>query len=107
MVSLRDFDEQGACHSFDYSTMPDIAGYYYPWFGREGSNNDRGEKEGERIEREAIARSICASCDVVSQCLEYQLERESSSLVAGFIGGKSEEERKLILRARSKAMADA
>jgi hypothetical protein len=106
MVALRDFEAEALCLEFDYSTLPDHAGVFYPWFGREGTNQNRGETDGERQEREAIARSICSPCPVRLQCLEYQMERESSSLAAGFFGGMTEDERKILHRQR-REMAEA
>jgi hypothetical protein len=106
MIELRDFEREAMCLTFDYSTLPDYAGIYYPWFGREGTNSDRGEGAEEKAEREAIARSICSPCPVRLQCLEYQMERESASLAAGFFGGMSEDERKIIHRQR-RDMAEA
>ena len=94
MVRLSDFNTKGACHSFDYSVFPDEVTAYYPFFGPEG--------EGRKglLRREAVARSICSACDVVEKCLQFALERETSSQVDGFFGGKGEDERKEILRAQ-------
>lgn len=92
---IRDL-RKGACRKFDYSTFPDLVGYFYPFFGPEGE----GKKSRER--REQVAKSICSSCDVVDKCLTYALELETSSRVDGVYGGKTEDERKEILRERRK-----
>ncbi|HLK44943.1 MAG TPA: WhiB family transcriptional regulator [Acidimicrobiales bacterium] len=43
------------------------------------------------------AKRVCASCEVVTQCLEYAL---AENIEHGIWGGKSERERRRILRAR-------
>ena len=94
MVQISDFNTKGACYTFDYSVFPDDSPAYYPFFGREG--------EGRKgmLRREKVARAICSGCTVVEQCLQFALERETSSRVDGFFGGKGEDERKEILRAQ-------
>ncbi len=50
------------------------------------------------------ARSICADCRVLSQCLEYALENRIDH---GVWGGCSERERRRILKRRRDAAAPA
>lgn len=96
MVEIFDFNTKGACYGYEYNPYYP----YYPWFG------PVGEKKGaEKDTREAIARMICAECEVVDLCLQYALERETPSRVDGFFGGKTEEERKEILRTKAKQEA--
>lgn len=96
-MDIHNFGRRGACRDFDYSVFPDWVPYYYPFFGPEGEKTGKPKEQ-----REAIARSICSGCTVVEQCLQFALERETSSRVDGFFGGKSEDERKAIIRARVK-----
>jgi Transcription factor WhiB len=106
VVSLNEFDDEAVCTTFDYETLPDYDGAFYPWFGREASEGRRGEGDVERAQREAVARTICAVCPVTAKCLQYGMERESPSLAAGFFGGTGEDERKAMYRRRRKK-ADA
>lgn len=46
------------------------------------------------------AKSICATCDVVQQCLDYALEHDQRF---GIWGGLSERERRKLRRARNAA----
>lgn len=46
------------------------------------------------------AKSICAVCDVVEQCLEYGLASDRGRHRYGVYGGKSERQRRKILRDR-------
>lgn len=56
-----------------------------------------GKAEPGRFERIRKARSICAVCPVVEECLEYALERRE---VYGIWGGKTERERQRIRKQR-------
>lgn len=57
-----------------------------------------GRREPGRFERIRRAREVCDSCPVEQECLEWALE---TRFPVGFVGGKSERERKLLLRARA------
>ena len=50
------------------------------------------------------AKSMCGSCDVTAQCLDYALDNHEPH---GVWGGKSERERRKILRTREKPEAAA
>lgn len=54
----------------------------------------RFERKHERIERELVAREICESCPVTSECLDYALEIRE---MHGIWGGTNEAERKAML----------
>jgi WhiB family redox-sensing transcriptional regulator len=56
------------------------------------------ERKHERTERELRAKEICAGCSVVSDCLEYALEIREPH---GIWGGLNENERRVMLDARS------
>lgn len=92
--SIHDFDTQGACHNL---SLARDGNPWYPFYGPDG------EKSVDALKREDEARLVCGLCTVQEACLEYSLEREKPSLVSGFFGGKSEEERKEILRTRRRA----
>lgn len=55
---------------------------------------------GIALEQIAYAKAICAGCPVQRQCLEYAL---TSNQEAGVWGGATEEERRIIRRARRNA----
>jgi len=57
---------------------------------------DSAERKEERLERELIAKRICASCGVREDCLEAALARHESY---GIWGGLNEFERRGLLRA--------
>lgn len=59
----------------------------------------RSEGLRERRLREAGAKRICARCPVVAECLEWALENRE---MRGIWGGRTELERKAILRAQRK-----
>jgi WhiB family redox-sensing transcriptional regulator len=54
------------------------------------------ERKEERLEREAIAKRICAGCAVRSECLDLALRNRE---IHGIWGGLNEEERRSITRA--------
>jgi WhiB family redox-sensing transcriptional regulator len=56
---------------------------------------DSAERKEERLERELIAKRICASCGVREDCLEAALARHESY---GIWGGLNEFERRGLLR---------
>jgi WhiB family redox-sensing transcriptional regulator len=56
---------------------------------------DSAERKEERLERELIAKRICASCAVREDCLEAALARHESY---GIWGGLNEFERRGLLR---------
>jgi WhiB family transcriptional regulator, redox-sensing transcriptional regulator len=56
---------------------------------------DSAERKEERLERELIAKRICASCGVREECLEAALARHESY---GIWGGLNEFERRGLLR---------
>jgi WhiB family redox-sensing transcriptional regulator len=56
---------------------------------------DSAERKEDRLERELVAKRICASCDVREDCLEAALARHESY---GIWGGLNEIERRGLLR---------
>lgn len=57
---------------------------------------DSAERKEDRLEREALAKRICAGCDVRELCLRAALDRHESY---GIWGGLNELERRLLARA--------
>ena len=57
---------------------------------------DSAERKEERLERELVAKRICASCGVREECLEAAMARHESY---GIWGGLNEFERRGLLRA--------
>ena len=57
-----------------------------------------GRAEAGRYERIRKAREVCNSCHVEAECLEWALEVR---FPIGFIGGRSERERKLLIKSRA------
>lgn len=57
---------------------------------------DSAERKEDRLERELVAKRICASCAVREDCLEAALARHESY---GIWGGLNEFERRGLLRA--------
>jgi WhiB family redox-sensing transcriptional regulator len=53
------------------------------------------ERKEERLEREAVAKRICAGCSVQIACLELALRNHE---IHGIWGGMNEEERRLFSR---------
>jgi WhiB family redox-sensing transcriptional regulator len=56
---------------------------------------DSAERKEDRLERELVAKRICASCGVREDCLEAALARHESY---GIWGGLNEIERRGLLR---------
>ena len=56
---------------------------------------DSAERKEDRLERELVAKRICASCGVREECLEAALARHESY---GIWGGLNELERRGLLR---------
>jgi WhiB family transcriptional regulator, redox-sensing transcriptional regulator len=56
---------------------------------------DSAERKEDRLERELVAKRICASCGVREDCLEAALARHESY---GIWGGLNELERRGLLR---------
>lgn len=56
------------------------------------------ERKHERAEREMRAKSICAGCTVVRECLDYALEIREPH---GIWGGLNEGERRVMLEGRA------
>jgi WhiB family redox-sensing transcriptional regulator len=56
---------------------------------------DTAERKEDRLERELVAKRICASCGVRDECLEAALARHESY---GIWGGLNEFERRGLLR---------
>ena len=56
---------------------------------------DSAERKEERLERELVAKRICASCGVREECLEAAMARHESY---GIWGGLNEFERRGLLR---------
>jgi len=72
----------------DYAACRDSEGaLFYP--------ADGAERKEERLERELVAKRICASCGVREDCLEAALARHESY---GIWGGLNEFERRGLLR---------
>ena len=63
-----------------------------------------GRTEEGRYDRIKKARAVCAACPVEDECLEWALD---SRFPIAFIGGKTERERKLLLRSRALTGAPA
>ena len=57
---------------------------------------DSAERKEDRLERELVAKRICASCGVREECLEAALARHESY---GIWGGLNEFERRALTRA--------
>jgi WhiB family redox-sensing transcriptional regulator len=57
--------------------------------------SDSAERKEDRLERELIAKRICASCGVREECLEAALARHETY---GIWGGLNEFERRGLLR---------
>jgi WhiB family redox-sensing transcriptional regulator len=66
----------------------DTSNFYHP-------ENERGPS---RVRREMQAKAICASCPVINNCLRWALEAREPY---GVWGGRSAEERELMLARRS------
>ena len=67
--------------------------------GSEGSlfySADTTERKEDRLEREQLAKRICAGCEVREECLRAALERHESY---GIWGGLNEFERRSFTRA--------
>jgi WhiB family redox-sensing transcriptional regulator len=62
------------------------------------------ERKGDKDAREAAARSLCRSCPVQQQCLDYALVVQEPH---GIWGGLNELERRRLLRKRAAAGAPA
>jgi len=56
---------------------------------------DSSERKEERLEREKLAKKICASCGVRDECLTAAISRHESY---GIWGGMNEFERRALLR---------
>ncbi len=56
------------------------------------------ERKDEKLERESLAKQICATCSVKKECLEYALAIRE---MHGIWGGLNEVERKQVLARRS------
>ena len=78
--------EEGAC-----TGKP--TDWWFPLRKRETLSTDIAEVK----EKAAIAKLICKSCAVISECLEYSLHHEP----LGIWGGMDETERAMIRRARN------
>lgn len=66
--------------------------------GSEGSlfySVDAAERKEDRLDREQLAKRICAGCDVREECLHAALERHESY---GIWGGLNEFERRALTR---------
>ena len=86
MVSIR---PDGGGHAVAIPSLPDAACRgtdLQLWFAPEF------EGPGERLDREAKARSICAGCAERVQCLEFRLSFESQR-DGGVWGGLGEDDR--------------
>jgi WhiB family transcriptional regulator, redox-sensing transcriptional regulator len=54
---------------------------------------------GPALDQVEHAKSVCRSCDVIEQCLEWALDTNQD---AGVWGGMSEDERRTLRRARQR-----
>ncbi|MGH8862924.1 MAG: WhiB family transcriptional regulator [Jatrophihabitantaceae bacterium] len=77
-----DWQTRAACRGLD------TAHFYHP-------ENERGPS---RVRREKNAKAVCAGCPVVQNCLRWALAAREPY---GVWGGKSAEERELLLQRRS------
>ena len=59
-------------------------------------SSDSSERKEDRMEREKVAKRICASCAVRGECLDSAIARHESY---GIWGGLNEFERRAFLRA--------
>jgi WhiB family redox-sensing transcriptional regulator len=57
-----------------------------------------GEKPRDRINRETVAKAICAKCPVVEECLEQAIHAEER----GIWGGTTDSERVALVRRRTR-----
>lgn len=57
------------------------------------------ERRAEKLQREAVAKSICARCPVRAECLDFALELRDPH---GVWGGLNEMERRTLLRERAR-----
>jgi WhiB family transcriptional regulator, redox-sensing transcriptional regulator len=87
-VSAPDWHASGAC------TGEDLELFFGP----------DGEREGHRLIREALAKAVCAGCEVRAECLDYAVSRPEKY---GTWGGLSEDERANERRRRSRASKKA
>lgn len=62
------------------------------------------DREGftDRMSREAIAKGLCAGCDVIQECLEDELRFDTVSTAWGIRGGLNADERKSLIRKRQR-----
>jgi WhiB family transcriptional regulator, redox-sensing transcriptional regulator len=79
-ITPLDWTDAAACRDSE-------AALFYP--------SDSAERKEDRLERELIAKRICASCGVREECLEAALARHESY---GIWGGLNEFERRGLLR---------
>lgn len=78
----QDWEHEAACHGHDPSLF----------FGP-----NRFEPKRERLEREAAAKEICATCPALGPCREHSL---ADAEAFGVWGGLGESERRAVLTAR-------
>ena len=88
VADLWDWQLDGACRRAD----PDV--FFHP----------EGERGPTRRRRDDAAKSVCATCPVQSDCLEYAL---AERIDHGVWGGCSERERRRILKRRRAELAVA
>ena len=79
-ITPLDWTDSAACRDTE-------SALFYP--------SDSTERKEDRLERELIAKRICASCGVREECLEAALARHESY---GIWGGLNEFERRGLLR---------
>ncbi len=78
---------------FDHAACRGVDGsLFYP--------SESNERPGERMRREAKAKEVCATCQVVETCLSDALLRNE---LYGVWGGKNENERRTLVRLLSPA----
>ena len=82
-VATRSWWDLAACRGQDASSF--FAPAYF-------------EKRGEKLAREAVAKSFCRRCEVREECLDYALDLRDPH---GVWGGLNEMERRAVLRERT------
>jgi len=85
LIPMPDWPGRPACRDAD----PDL--FFAPNLPRVAGER---EPEADRQERIAAAKAVCARCPIAEECLRFALEHD----LTGVWGGKSREERRLMLR---------
>lgn len=83
-----------------WADRPCLGTDLFLWFGP--ADDQPEETPTDRRWRENVAKSVCAGCSVVAECLADELRQPVSSQW-GVRGGLSEAERRALLRERRRA----